>query len=312
MSDLVYWVLLNSIPRLGPMKMHRLLKHFDGPRAIVEAPAEELSGCGVLSEEQVGAIVEGAEHLGEIDEWVEQLTDEGIQLLTWDDPGYPPHLRSIRSAPPLLYVRGELRAEEPRVAIIGTRRPTDERREMARELAAAFVEHGAEVVSGLAEGIDAAAHEGALDASGRTIGVLPCGILLVHPRSNEDLAERIAGSGAVVSDFEPRQRSSIGNLMGRNRIVTGLSGAVIVVETSGSGGTRNAVETAQRQGRPVYAVESDADTEQAAATRALVGREAMRVRGVEDVERILENLASADTPAEEEEGSPRTEQLELF
>ncbi|MGD8240171.1 MAG: DNA-processing protein DprA [Armatimonadota bacterium] len=312
MSDLVYWVLLNSVPRLGPVKMHRLLKHFDGPRDVVEAPAEELSECGVLSEEQVGAILEAAEHLGEIDEWVERLTDEGVELLTWDDPDYPPHLRSIRSAPPLLYVRGELLPEEPRVAIIGTRQPTDEGREMAREMAAAVVEHGAEVVSGLAEGIDSAAHEGALEAGGRTVGVLPCGIFRVHPRSNEGLAERIASSGAVVSDFEPRQRSSIGSLMARNRIVTGLSGAVIVVETSGSGGTRNAVETAGKQGRPVYAVQTDADTEQAAATRALIEGGATALRGMEDVEAVMGNLAEAEAAAEEAEDPPTTEQMKLF
>ncbi|MFQ5810701.1 MAG: DNA-processing protein DprA [Armatimonadota bacterium] len=311
MSDLVYWVLLNSVPRLGPVKMHRLLKHFDGPRDIVEAPAEELSECGVLSEEQVSAVVEGAEHLGEIDEWVERLTDEGVQLLTWDDAEYPPHLRGIRSAPPLLYVRGELAPEEPRVAIVGTRQPTDEGREMAQQLAAAFVEQGAEVVSGLAEGIDAAAHEGALDAGGRTVAVLPCGIFRVHPRSNEELAERIASSGAVVSDFEPRQRSSIGSLMARNRIVTGLSGAVIVVETSGSGGTRNAVETAGKQGRPVYGVESDADAEQAAATRRLIDEGALRIRGAEDVEHVLENLATAEDQ-DEPDTTATGRQLDLF
>jgi DNA processing protein len=136
--------------------------------------------------------------------------------------------------------------------------------------------------------------------------------MLVHPRSNQELAERIAESGAVISESSPQQRSSIGNLMARNRIVTGLSGAVIVVETSGSGGTRNAVETAGKQGRPVYAFESDADTEQAAETRALLEDGALPVRGIEDVKGILTNLAEADAAGEDDDGGEGVEQLELF
>lgn len=256
-----HWLALASLSGLGGATARKLIEQFGDVEAVFDATDAELVEVPRFTE----TMVEGLRALNpeNYDQEIYALADEEIDLLTWDDAGFPKPLRNLKDAPVLLFVRGTLKkGDENAVAIVGTRAASVEATQIATKLAWELALRGLTIVSGLATGIDTAAHSGALDAEdGRTIAVLGSGIRVIHPRENAELAERITGHGALLSELMPNAPPRGPQLMARDRLISGLSRAVIVVEASAKSGSLDTAERARKQGRPVYAVPGSAGTE---------------------------------------------------
>jgi len=281
----VHWLALVSVSGIGGVTVRRLIERFGSVEAVFAASAAELKRVPRLT----GSIVDRlqAVSLDDLEAEMASLADEGISIVTWDDDEYPANLRSVHDAPPLLFVRGDLLpGDEEAVAIVGTRAPSPQSASLAEKLACELAGRGLTIVSGLALGIDTAAHEGALAAKGgRTLAVPGSGVRAIFPRQNSPLAERIAGRGAVLSELQPNAPASGATLMARDRIVSGLSRAVIVMEAQEKSGSLDTAGRARAQGRLLLAVPGSP------GTQALLNAGAQRLdpRGI-DVDGLAQRV----------------------
>ena len=218
-----------------------------------------------------------------------RLERAGVQVLTWEDPDYPRRLRHIYNPPPVLYVKGTLTPQDEwAVAVVGTRRPTAYGREAARVLAAGLARHHVTVVSGLAVGIDAEAHRAALEAGGRTIAVLGSGFRHLYPARHRDLARRITQQGAVISEYPLDVRPEPANFPPRNRIISGLSLGVVVVEAGKTSGALITARFAAEQGREVFAVPGPIFNRPSEGPNRLIQEGAIPVTSVDDILEALD------------------------
>jgi DNA processing protein len=249
-----HWLALLSVSGIGGATARKLIERFGSVEAVFETSADDLAETPRVSRGMAEQLL--AVSLDEMASNVEALADAGIDLLTWDDDDYPPNLRTVSDAPPLLYVSGALLAgDADAVAIVGTREPSAAAEALAERLGREMAERGLTVVSGLALGIDTAAHRGALQARrGRTLAVLGGGLRAIFPPNNRDLAEAISERGAVLSELRPTTPATGPSLMARDRIVSGLSRAVIVVEANERSGTMDTARRARSQARLLIAV----------------------------------------------------------
>lgn len=214
----------------------------------------------------------------------DRIHAQGITVLTWEDEGYPHRLKEIGQSPPVLYVRGELLPEDEwAIAIVGTRRVTHYGRQVAEEVAAAMAHNGITVVSGLARGVDAVAHQGALNAGGRTIAVLGNGVDRIYPPEHRRLAERIIDCGALISDYAPGTPPEGINFPPRNRIISGLSLGVVVVEAGERSGALITSGFAAEQGREVFAVPGNITAPQSKGANRLIQQGAHPLLSPQDV-----------------------------
>jgi DNA processing protein len=238
---------------IGAVRLRALLDAFGDAQSAWQASPEAL-----LATQLPAGIVDNLIHLRRsisLDDIWEQIQSQGIQVLIWDDEGYPERLRQIHNPPPVLYLRGTLEAEDHwAVAIVGTRRITPYGRQVADRIAVKLVNSGITVVSGLALGVDTAAHQASLDAGGRTLAVLGCGVDRIYPPKNRRLAEKIMVNGALISDYAPGTPPEASNFPPRNRIISGLSLATVVVEAGVKSGALITANFAVEQGREVFAV----------------------------------------------------------
>ncbi len=219
---------------------------------------------------------------------MERLHRLGVKALTWHDPEYPPLLREIADPPPLLYVRGRVEAiRGVAVAVVGTRRPTAYGRQVAADLAAGLARAGVTVVSGLARGVDAVAHRAALEAGGTTVGVLACGLDMVYPPEHAPLARQVMEAGALVSDYPLGTQPRSEYFFRRNRIMSGLSLGVLVVEGDMTSGALITAKWAVEQGRDVFAVPGPVYSPQSRGPHWLIQQGAKLVQRPEE---ILEEL----------------------
>ncbi len=259
MNDL-YWLALSRLPGVGGVTIRRLLAKFGSVEAIFAASDEAL-----LTVPRVTAVT--LSHLRQISlpalqQELLQLDQNGVQLLNWDDENYPRNLYAVTDAPPLIYVHGMLQENDTvAVGIVGTRQPTAENEAFAEKLGYELAQQGLTVVSGLALGVDTAAHRGALRAeNGRTIAVLGGGVQNIYPSQNRMLAQEIMENGAILSEKQPHASVSAPDLAARNRIISGLATAVIVVESPLKGGAMITAKKALQQGRKLVAVAGSAGT----------------------------------------------------
>jgi DNA processing protein len=238
---------------LGGVKLSRLLARFGSPAGILAASEAALCATPRIGPQTAGAIRRARPERAEA--LLRSLEREGIAALTWEDAGYPAALRALPDAPPVLFARGALTpADDLAVAIVGTRNLSARGRRAAAEIAAALAQRGLTVVSGLALGIDRAAHAGALDAGGRSLAVLGSGIRRLHPLAHVELAARIAGAGAILSEWHPDAVPAPGRLAARNRVISGLSRWTLVIESGAAGGSMHTAGFARRQGRVLAAL----------------------------------------------------------
>ncbi len=251
-------------PSIGAKTLDSLLQHFDQDlEAILAASTAQLlkvRGVGRAIAREIRGInpVRAAADL-------ERWRGQDIDALTAFDRAYPQALRGLADAPPALFISGQAQPENmaEALAIVGTRQPSAEARFLTLQLAMKLARKGCAVVSGLALGVDTAAHTGALSAQGRTIAVLGSGLLNVYPEANRALAARIRGSGAVISEALPEWGANAQRLVARNRIISGLSRAVIVVESHVDGGAMYSARFAREQWRPVFTFDLPASGNQA-------------------------------------------------
>lgn len=223
---------------------------------------------------------------------IEAMQSHRIRLMLSTDDDYPSALRGIPDPPPYLFVRGTVEAEdEVAVAIIGTRHTTEYGRGIAEKLAADLARQGVTVVSGLARGVDTHAHRGALEAGGRTFAVCGCGLDIVYPSDNKSLMEQVEGSGAAFSEFAPTVHPEAWHFPARNRIISGLSAGVIVVEAGERSGALITADFAGEQGRDVFAVPGNIHKAQSRGAHALIKAGATLIESAEDVLEALNNRA---------------------
>jgi DNA processing protein len=249
-----HWVALAMTGRIGGKTMTRLLKSFNTADAIVEAAREELMRVPHIGEATATAIKQI--DMSRVEAMCADLTQQNIVIITWNDgQQYPGNLLKSDDAPPVLFVRGAFEQRDTRaVAIVGTREPRRESADLAHALGCELAARGWTIVSGLALGIDAAAHRGALASDGRTLAVLGCGLRRLYPPAHQELAAQIAGHGALLSELHPDEPVSAQTLIARNRITSGLSRAVIVVQSGEDSGSMSTARRARQQGRGVFAV----------------------------------------------------------
>lgn len=250
----IHWFALSTISGIGGVTTQKLLARFGDIEAVFEASPQALTDIPRVTDKTVAQMQ--ALNWDELENQVYGYAKGSIRLLSWEDEEYPTNLRQISSAPPLLFVRGEILPEdEAAVAIVGTRNPTPQSLKLAQALGRELANRGLTVVSGLAIGIDTAAHWGTLEsAEGRTLAVLGSGLKAIYPKRNLSLAETITQRGAVISELRPETRVRGPQLMARDRITSGLAKGVIVVEALVESGSLDTAKRAQRQGRLLLAV----------------------------------------------------------
>ncbi|RLE13944.1 DNA-protecting protein DprA [Candidatus Aerophobetes bacterium] len=286
-SDLESWILLSKVSSAGFSGVNRLLEEVGSPEKIFTTPLEKLSQVSKIDKRIIDFIKNKIPKICLCKDY-ELIQKLGIKIITWKDPLYPRSLKSIFDPPFLLYLRGELKKEDEKaVAMVGTRRATNYGKIAARKLARELARSGITIVSGMARGIDTCAHEGALEEGGRTVAVLGCGVDVVYPPENRSLMEQIIKQGAVISEFSLGTEPLARNFPRRNRIISGLSMGVVVVEAPLKSGALITVDYALEQGREVFAVPGVITSPYSRGTNRLI-KEGAKV--VEDVYDILEEL----------------------
>jgi DNA processing protein len=251
-----YWVGFNLVYGIGPQRMQSLLDTFGDVELAWKADREDLKSAG-LGPKTIDALIEmrNRTDLGNI--W-DQIKASGFRVLTWDCDEYPQRLREIAAPPPVLYTLGDFLPQDRwAAAVVGTRRMSSYGELITCELGRILAVSGVTIISGLARGIDRIAHEAALDAGGRTIAVLGSGLDKIYPPEHRKLAERIAENGVIISDYPLGTRPESKNFPPRNRIISGLSMAVVVVEAGEGSGALITADFAAEQGREVFAVPGD-------------------------------------------------------
>lgn len=277
-----YWVGFNLVKGIGPMKVRALLDHFGDLEAAWFADASDLRQAGI-DRRALKSLLKVRSQL-DLDAELERLAGHHIRALTWQDPDYPSHLLQIPDPPPVLYLRGRLTPEDDwAVAVVGTRRASAYGKTVTERLVTDLAVNHVTIVSGLARGIDGEAHQAALKAGGRTIAVLGCGLDLIYPPEHHRLARDILENGAIVSEYPLGTRPEAGNFPPRNRIISGLSLGVLVVEAGLKSGALITADYAADQGRDVFAVPGNLFARSSVGTNRLIQDGAKLVTGAEDV-----------------------------
>ncbi|GMR15734.1 MAG: DNA-processing protein DprA [Gammaproteobacteria bacterium] len=291
-NSLRSWLALTHVSKLGPIRIHSLLEAFDNPSVLLDAGRSAWKDAG-LSEKMIENL--SAPDWDKVDKDLKWLEQENASILTLDDDHYPSMLKNIADAPPVLYILGQPEILSlPQLAIVGSRNPTHAGKDTAHDFAAYLTSMGVTVTSGLALGIDVAAHQGALDCiqkntggHGFTVAVAGTGLDRVYPAKNREIAHKIAENGVLVSEYAPGTPPMPGNFPRRNRIISGLSMGVLVVEAALQSGSLITARLATEQGREVFAVPGSIHHPLAKGCHALIRQGA---KLVETAEHILEEL----------------------
>ncbi len=283
MSDLKYWLGFNIVKGIGPAKVQALLDYYGDLGAAWVAPETELARIG-LDQRALTTLHEARRDL-DLDAELARVEAAGIQLITWQSAAYPTYLKETPTPPPLLYVAGDLQeVDRFAVAVVGTRRLTSYGRQVTKNLVTGLVHNGVTVVSGLARGIDAVAHKTAVDLDGRTFAVLGSGLDAIYPAEHRSLAKEIAGGrGALISEYGLGVRPEAKNFPPRNRIISGLSLGVIVVEAGERSGALITTSFALEQNRDVFAVPGNINSPVSMGPNKLIQQGAKLVTSVDDV-----------------------------
>ncbi len=309
MTPLDALVALNMLPKIGPVRVRRLLEAFGDPAAVLGAPKDRLMRVDGIGEETAKILHAWQDHADPSAE-IREATDRGIAIVTQNDEGYPAPLRDAYDPPLLLYVWGKI---EPRdrhaIGVVGSRRATHYGTQATKKLSYQLAQSGFTIISGLARGIDTAAHEAAIAASGRTIAVIGSGLGKLYPPENLVLAEKIAtGNGAVVSEFPLHTAPDKQTFPMRNRIVAAWSRALLVVECPAWSGSLITANLASEYGKPVFAVPGPIDKPTSAGCNQLIRDGATLVA---DASHILDDLGELPFARKPSAAEPAAEIPEL-
>jgi DNA processing protein len=304
-NELKYWVSFSRIPGIGRVKTTQLLEHFSTLENAWGAPSGELKKAG-LDSKVVSAIVNLRPKISPDDE-IDNLHKYKVKAIPCNSSAYPPRLKEIHDYPPIIYIRGSIKPEdECCLAVVGTRRATVYGRQVTEEIVTDLAKNKITIVSGLAKGIDSIAHRSALEANGRTIAIFASGLDIVYPAENAGLARDIMEQGALVSEHPLGTKPKADNFPRRNRIMSGLSLGILVIEAGEKSGALITVEQALQQNREVFAVPGSILSPASKGTNSLLQQGAKLVRNYVDVLEEL-NLAMVAQQLEMKELLPTDE-----
>ncbi|MDI6815405.1 MAG: DNA-processing protein DprA, partial [Dehalococcoidales bacterium] len=291
-KDIKYWVGFSIIPGIGRVKLTQLENYFGSLENAWQATPVDLKHSG-LDSGSINTITSWRPKIS-LDAEMEKLDRYGVKVVTWHDPAYPSRLREIYDYPPLLYIRGSLLPEDEWcLAVVGTRRATVYGRQVTEEIVADLARSKITIVSGLAKGIDSLAHQSALDAGGRSIAVFACGLDIVYPSENANLARRIIQQGALISEYPLATRPKADNFPRRNRIMSGLSLGVLIIEAGETSGAMITARLALEQNREVFAIPGSILSPASRGTNHLIQEGAKLVRDYTDILEELNLMAVA-------------------
>jgi DNA processing protein len=293
-SEQKYWLGFSLVPGIGPRRLTRLRDYFGDLASAWHAPELEIRRSG-LDDTTSARFLQRRGQI-DLDGEFTKVKQAGVQLIALDDIQYPALLRTIPDPPILLFVRGQLLPEDNNaLSVVGTRRATHYGKDAAYKLSAALAQQGVTIVSGLAQGIDTAAHQGAIQAGGRTLAVLGSGVDVIYPSENRALAQDIVRNGALISEFPLGSPPDSRNFPRRNRIISGLALGVLIVEAPVSSGALITANMAAEQGREVFAIPGNIFSAASRGPNQLIQEGAKLVMGVDD---ILDELQLAFTRIE--------------
>ncbi|HUA13708.1 MAG TPA: DNA-processing protein DprA [Verrucomicrobiae bacterium] len=311
-AHLAEWLALSLTPGLGPTRSRKLVEHFGNPEAVFHASLTALEGTGIQAVSAQSLATGKSAELAR--EEIARAAAAGASLVSVDDPAYPPRLREIYDPPLVLYVRGNLEIlTQPGIAMVGTRHPTPYGSGMAERLACDLAVQGLVILSGMARGVDTASHRGAISAKGKTLAVFGTGVDVIYPKENSRLSEQIlALGGALISEFPLGTFAAPQNFPIRNRIISGMSVGVLVVEAAEYSGTRITARCALEQNREVFAVPGNVTNKNSWGPNTLIKQGAKLVATWEDVwEDLPADVRLALTPSPPPE-SPGGSHASLF
>ncbi len=301
MTDKLAWLGLRGIPGVGPVLFHRLIQALGSPAQVFHSSLQELRAVRGISPALAQAIL-GFRDWDRVEEHLSRLNAFGAEVVTLDDPRYPVRLKDIPFPPPLIFVKGEIKPEDSlALAMVGTRGASYYGTKTCRSLARELARRGVTVVSGLARGIDTAAHQGSLEGGGRTLAVLGCGLDVVYPSENRELYGRIPECGALVTEYPLGTPPEAHNFPRRNRLISGLALGVLVVEAGVKSGANITAQCALEQGREVLAVPGPINSPTSKGPHHWIQQGAKLVQDVDD---ILAELPKAGVPVRPGEGEP--------
>ncbi len=287
MDDKKYWIGFNLIKGIGAVRMQALIQYFGDLEVAWKAPPIELAQAR-LGKKLIERVIQAREGV-DLEMLWDKIHKQGIKILTWQDESYPQRLKEIDQPPPVLYIRGDYLPDDLfAVAIVGTRRVTPYGRQITEELSAFLAANGITVISGLARGVDAIAHQTTLKAGGRSIGVLGSGVDKIYPPEHRGMAEQMMQRGAIISDYAPGTPPDASNFPPRNRIISGLSLAVVVIEAGETSGALITAEFAAEQGREIFAVPGSILAPQSKGTNKLIQNGALPLLSVNDLMQALD------------------------
>ena len=282
-SRLYDWIALSFVDGLGSVSYRNLIQKFHSPAGVFKASPKDLETVGGIRRKVIEQI-KGFTKTAEVKRELELIEQHQVALVTFVEDNYPSHLLNIYDPPPFLYVKGELKHEDSRsIAVVGSRFASHYGKSAAESISRDLAQEGLTIVSGMARGIDTCAHRSALTAGGRTIAVLGCGIAVNYPVENKKLKEAIASQGAVLSEFPMSTPPASSHFPMRNRIISGLSLGVVVVEASHRSGSLITARLALEQGREVFAVPGSIDSLRSRGTHKLIKDGAKLVEDAQDI-----------------------------
>lgn len=281
MTEIEGFIALNMLPGIGPVRVRRLLDTFGSPKEILNAKPQALRSVQGIGEE-IASTISSWRTVADPEAEMARADKAGAQVITLLSPEYPSLLREIHDPPTVLYVRGRL-PKETAIGVVGTRKPSHYAAESAKKLSYQLAYAGLTVTSGLARGVDTAAHQAALAAKGQTIAVLGSGLEYLYPPENAELADKIAESGAVITEFPMQTKADRQTFPMRNRIISGLSVGLLVIEAGTTSGALISAAQAGEQGRSIYAVPGRIDQPKAIGSNRLIQQGAKLVMSAQDI-----------------------------
>lgn len=288
MTDIRYWVGLSLVPEVGPIMSRKLISEIGSPENIFRAGADDLLAIRGLGKEKADSI-RAFRNWDRVEEIVKVTEKKGIRIVGYQDPCYPEVLKEVAGAPLVLYMKGDYcREDRFGIAVVGSRKHTHYGEVVTRKISGELATSGFTIISGMARGIDTLSHESALAAGGRTIAVLGSGLDVYYPAENKGLLEKITLSGCAVSEFPPGTMPSRENFPRRNRLISGLSLGVLVVEATSQSGSLITANYALEQNKEIFAVPGQITSRNSDGTNGLIRQGAKVVLGADD---IIEELA---------------------
>jgi DNA processing protein len=312
MSGREFWFALASVEGVGPMRIKRLLNRFGTIEAVFDADLSEIARVPLFNPLLAARVLKARIRAAEFRRQIKWFNSRGIEILSLEDPDYPEQLKKIPDAPAILCKKGSSsQFSQPAVAIVGTTNPTELGILTTLELSTILVQAGFTIVSGLAKGIDTAAHFGALSANGTTVGVLGCDLFSIYPSENRELADRICENGALFSEHPFTIQPTPVNLILRNRIISGLSMGTIVIESGENGGAIRTATFALEQDRFVFACDWQGQYRLSEGPRSLIQQGAYPI-SPNRLEDVVDILLNPDSLKKVERANLTGEQMKLF